>query len=251
MLGLRTTKGGFSMSVTTGGIATGFVGDCTVLEGCMKTQDAGGEAERARVEQWHHGTIGRRLNDVRVGVIISILSGEVRKCPPVASPKNVTELTGSEMRVSSPAEAGDDTAKSLIQSPLMMIWPAIFARVAVSGRWRRDDDDFGNGIGVVAHRTRFACRNEYAVEHIEVMPRSIGLLDGQRTPCHDIDLAKRACLHRDDHACGKNGVPDPGKIGGAGVVALKAPRRHAIVIGRGVERGFGKLDDVHGRYSRQ
>ncbi|MCL6250292.1 phage terminase large subunit [Altererythrobacter sp. KTW20L] len=72
MLDLRTTKGGFRMAVTTGGTATGFGGDYIILDDCMKAQDAGSEAERARVEQWYRGTIGTRLNNPQLGVIISI-----------------------------------------------------------------------------------------------------------------------------------------------------------------------------------
>ncbi|WP_374531087.1 phage terminase large subunit [Novosphingobium sp.] len=72
MLDLHTTKGGFRMSVTTGGSATGFGGDYIILDDCMKAQDAGSEAERARIEQWYRGTIGTRLNDPQRGVIISI-----------------------------------------------------------------------------------------------------------------------------------------------------------------------------------
>lgn len=72
LLDLHTTKGGFRKSVTTGGSATGFGGDYIILDDCMKAQDAGSEAERTRIEQWYRGTIGTRLNNPILGVIISI-----------------------------------------------------------------------------------------------------------------------------------------------------------------------------------
>ncbi len=57
--------------------------------------------------------------------------------PPIASPRNVTEVGAPRCHVSPPAAAGGDTDAHFIQSPLIMICPAISIRQDLDGHLHR------------------------------------------------------------------------------------------------------------------
>jgi predicted phage terminase large subunit-like protein len=69
---LRTTRGGYCLSVSVGGPVTGRGADYIILDDCMKTDEHSSEAAREGVKSWFSTALSTRLNDKRTGSIVSI-----------------------------------------------------------------------------------------------------------------------------------------------------------------------------------
>jgi predicted phage terminase large subunit-like protein len=70
---LPTTKGGFRMATSTGGVLTGRGADLAVIDDPTKPSDAMSESRRLACNEWFDGTLYSRLNDKTKGVIVIVM----------------------------------------------------------------------------------------------------------------------------------------------------------------------------------
>lgn len=70
---LATTRGGFRLATSVGGVLTGRGADVILIDDPLKPEQAYSEAERKRVNDWYQNTLYSRLNDKRTGVIILVM----------------------------------------------------------------------------------------------------------------------------------------------------------------------------------
>jgi predicted phage terminase large subunit-like protein len=68
-----TTKQGFRMSTSVGGVLTGRGADLIILDDPLKPDDAMSEPRRKSVNDWYDNTLLSRLNDKEGGVIIIVM----------------------------------------------------------------------------------------------------------------------------------------------------------------------------------
>jgi len=71
-LELETTRNGKRKAVSVGGSITGFGAGIIVVDDCMKAEDVRSPARREEVRSWFDGTLQNRLDNKRVGQIVSI-----------------------------------------------------------------------------------------------------------------------------------------------------------------------------------
>ena len=69
----RTTKQGFRMATSVGGVLTGRGGNFIIIDDPLKPDQACSETERKAVNEWYLHTLSSRLNDKRTGCIIIIM----------------------------------------------------------------------------------------------------------------------------------------------------------------------------------
>lgn len=70
---LATTRGGFRLATSVGGMLTGRGGDVIILDDPLKPEQAHSEAERRRVNEWYRNTLLSRLNNQQDGAIILVM----------------------------------------------------------------------------------------------------------------------------------------------------------------------------------
>ena len=70
---LTTTRRGFRMATSIGGVLTGRGADILIVDDPLKPDEAASEVERRRVNNWFDHTLMPRLNDKRDGRIIVIM----------------------------------------------------------------------------------------------------------------------------------------------------------------------------------
>jgi predicted phage terminase large subunit-like protein len=70
---LVTTKGGFRLATSIGGVLTGRGADMIIIDDPLKPSDATSDSRRAAVNEWYDGTLYSRLNDKANGTIIIIM----------------------------------------------------------------------------------------------------------------------------------------------------------------------------------
>lgn len=70
---LVTTKSGFRMATSVGGVLTGRGADVIIIDDPLKPGDAVSEARRNSTNEWYDGTLYSRLNDKAEGTIIIIM----------------------------------------------------------------------------------------------------------------------------------------------------------------------------------
>lgn len=68
-----TTKGGYRMATSVGGVLTGRGADFIILDDVLKPEDALSETKRQSVNNWFDSTLLSRLNDKSTGCIIVIM----------------------------------------------------------------------------------------------------------------------------------------------------------------------------------
>jgi predicted phage terminase large subunit-like protein len=68
-----TTKNGFRMSTSVGGVLTGRGADVIILDDILKPEDALSEARRKAANEWYFNTLLSRLNSKATGVIILVM----------------------------------------------------------------------------------------------------------------------------------------------------------------------------------
>ena len=69
---IATTKGGYRLSTSVGGVLTGRGADTIIIDDPLKASDAHSEAARASMHAWYRGTLLSRLNDPARGRIILV-----------------------------------------------------------------------------------------------------------------------------------------------------------------------------------
>jgi predicted phage terminase large subunit-like protein len=70
---LVTTKGGFRMVTSVGGVLTGRGADFIIIDDPLKPSDAMSESRRVAANEWFDGTLYSRLNDKTEGAIVIIM----------------------------------------------------------------------------------------------------------------------------------------------------------------------------------
>jgi predicted phage terminase large subunit-like protein len=70
---LITTKGGYRLATSTGGVLTGRGADLIIIDDPLKPADAISGTCRAGVNDWYDGTLYSRLNDKSRGVVIVVM----------------------------------------------------------------------------------------------------------------------------------------------------------------------------------
>jgi predicted phage terminase large subunit-like protein len=70
---LITTKGGFRLGTSVGGVLTGRGGDILIIDDPIKPNDAQSDARRKSANDWYDGTLYSRLNSKTEGAIIVIM----------------------------------------------------------------------------------------------------------------------------------------------------------------------------------
>ena len=70
---LTTTKSGFRMATSVGGVLTGRGGDILIIDDPLKPDEAISEVARKRVNEWYDHTLLSRLNNKNDGCIIVIM----------------------------------------------------------------------------------------------------------------------------------------------------------------------------------
>jgi predicted phage terminase large subunit-like protein len=68
-----TTKGGFRLATSVGGVLTGRGADYVVIDDPLKPEEALSDAQRKSTNDWYDHTLFSRLNDKRTGCIILIM----------------------------------------------------------------------------------------------------------------------------------------------------------------------------------
>jgi predicted phage terminase large subunit-like protein len=69
---IRTTRGGYRLSTSTGGTLTGRGGDVIIIDDPIKAKDAHSDTVRESAWKWFTGTVLSRLNNQKKGVIIVV-----------------------------------------------------------------------------------------------------------------------------------------------------------------------------------
>jgi predicted phage terminase large subunit-like protein len=72
-LEFMTTKGGFRLATSTGGVLTGRGGDLAILDDPMKPQDAYSEAARDAAREWYGHTFLSRLDNKALDAIVVVM----------------------------------------------------------------------------------------------------------------------------------------------------------------------------------
>jgi predicted phage terminase large subunit-like protein len=70
---LVTTRSGFRLATSVGGVLTGRGADLIIIDDPMKPTDAMSETRRAAVNDWYDGTLYSRLNDKSAGAILVVM----------------------------------------------------------------------------------------------------------------------------------------------------------------------------------
>jgi predicted phage terminase large subunit-like protein len=70
---LITTKGGFRLATSVGGVLTGRGADLIIIDDPLKPADAISHTRRGGVNGWYDGTLYSRLNDKSHGVVIIVM----------------------------------------------------------------------------------------------------------------------------------------------------------------------------------
>ncbi len=70
---LTTTKGGFRLATSVGGVLTGRGADVIVIDDPLKPIDAHSESRRAAANDWFDSTLYSRLNDKAKGAIVIVM----------------------------------------------------------------------------------------------------------------------------------------------------------------------------------
>jgi predicted phage terminase large subunit-like protein len=68
-----TTKGGFRMATSVGGVLTGRGADIIIIDDPLKPDDALSETRRTAVNEWYDNTLLSRLNSKENGIIIIVM----------------------------------------------------------------------------------------------------------------------------------------------------------------------------------
>ena len=70
---ISTTRGGFRLATSIGGVLTGRGGDVIIIDDPLKPDEAVSETRRKAVNEWYDTTLVSRLNDKRTGAIVIIM----------------------------------------------------------------------------------------------------------------------------------------------------------------------------------
>jgi predicted phage terminase large subunit-like protein len=70
---LVTSRGGFRMATSVGGVLTGRGADLIIIDDPLKPTDAMSESRRAAANEWFDGTLYSRLNDKTKGAIVIVM----------------------------------------------------------------------------------------------------------------------------------------------------------------------------------
>lgn len=70
---LATTRGGFRMSTSVGGVLTGRGADLILIDDPVKPSDAMSQSRRSAANEWFDGTLYSRLNDKTKGAIVIVM----------------------------------------------------------------------------------------------------------------------------------------------------------------------------------
>ena len=70
---LATTRGGFRLATSVGGVLTGRGADLILIDDPLKPSDAVSEGRRAAVNEWYDGTLYSRLDDKTQGAIVVVM----------------------------------------------------------------------------------------------------------------------------------------------------------------------------------
>src|SRR5215471_6258286 len=70
---LLTTRQGYRLATSTGGVLTGRGADIILIDDPLKPEEALSEAQRKAANEWHDHTLYSRLNDKRNGAIVIIM----------------------------------------------------------------------------------------------------------------------------------------------------------------------------------
>ena len=70
---LTTTRGGFRMATSVGGVLTGRGADLILIDDPVKPSDAMSESRRSAANEWFDGTLYSRLNDKSKGQIVIVM----------------------------------------------------------------------------------------------------------------------------------------------------------------------------------
>jgi hypothetical protein len=70
---LITTRQGYRLATSTGGVLTGRGADIILIDDPLKPEEALSEAQRKAANEWHDHTLYSRLNDKRHGAIVIIM----------------------------------------------------------------------------------------------------------------------------------------------------------------------------------
>ena len=70
---ISTTRGGFRLATSIGGVLTGRGGDVIIIDDPLKPDEAVSETRRKAVNEWYDATLVSRLNDKRTGAIVIIM----------------------------------------------------------------------------------------------------------------------------------------------------------------------------------
>ena len=70
---LATTRGGFRMATSVGGVLTGRGADLVLIDDPVKPSDAMSQSRRSAANEWFDGTLYSRLNDKTKGAIVIVM----------------------------------------------------------------------------------------------------------------------------------------------------------------------------------
>jgi hypothetical protein len=70
---LQTTRGGFRLATSVGGVLTGRGADIIIIDDVLKPSDAASESRRAAANCWFEDTLYSRLNDKTRGAIVIVM----------------------------------------------------------------------------------------------------------------------------------------------------------------------------------
>jgi hypothetical protein len=70
---LMTTRGGFRMATSVGGVLTGRGADLILIDDPVKPSDAMSESRRTAANEWFDGTLYSRVNDKTKGAIVIVM----------------------------------------------------------------------------------------------------------------------------------------------------------------------------------
>ncbi len=65
-----TTRGGFRLATSVGGVLTGRGADVILIDDPLKPSDAMSESRRVAANEWYDNTLYSRLNDKARGAIV-------------------------------------------------------------------------------------------------------------------------------------------------------------------------------------
>ena len=97
-----TTRQGYRLATSTGGVLTGRGADIILIDDPLKPEEALSEAQRQAANEWYDHTLYSRQNDKRHGAIVTIMQrlheDDLDRPPPRAGTVGSPELSGDRRR---------------------------------------------------------------------------------------------------------------------------------------------------------